>query len=508
MANMKFSQKKEKTDTNLPHKHTWKIVIADDDNDVHTLTKSVLKEFTYKNRPLELISTYTAQETLDVIENDEDIALLLLDVVMDTDDAGLLVVKKIRETFNNNLIQIVLRTGQPGFAPQKDVVVNYAINDYKEKTELTAEKLFTTIVTALRSYKTLKNMQGREKGLKKIINASDRLYTNASINTSFISFEVLEKLIKILKLNNAPFFEKNFEAICLKKENEQIQLSYEINSKKIETFEDLNSKTKDIIIQGFSKKDNYFLDNYYIAYNYENDNNTNLICLKSSEPFTETDKAFINIFFNHANVILNNLKLNQEMFSTQKVLIEVLGQVVEKRYVDDPNHIKRVAQMSYLLARKCGINEKEANMLRIVSPMHDVGKIGISDAILLKPGKLTPEEFEQMKTHTTIGYNILKDTKKETLDIASLVAYEHHEKWDGTGYPRGLKGEEISIYGRITSVVDVFDALANKRCYKEVWEKDRIIAFFKKQSGTQFDPTLVKIFLDNYNEFESVQNKY
>lgn len=200
--------------------------------------------------------------------------------------------------------------------------------------------------------------------------------------------------------------------------------------------------------------------------------------------------------------------LNEEMFSTQKILIETLGEIVEKRYIDDPNHIKRVAQMSYLLAKLMGINEEEARILKIVSPMHDVGKIGISDAILLKPGKLTNEEFQIMKDHSTIGFNILKDTHKKTLDLAAMVAYEHHEKWDGTGYPRGIKEEEISIFGRITAIIDVYDALANKRCYKDAWSDESILEYIEQNSGTQFDPTLVKIFLEHYDEFKAVQNNY
>ncbi len=201
-------------------------------------------------------------------------------------------------------------------------------------------------------------------------------------------------------------------------------------------------------------------------------------------------------------------ELNEEMFSTQKILIETLGEIVEKRYIDDPHHIKRVAQMSYLLAKQHGLSEEDAKILKIVSPMHDVGKIGIPDSILLKPGKLTAEEFEIMKTHSTIGYNILKDTNKTTLDIAALVAYEHHEKWDGTGYPRGTKGEEISIFGRITGIIDVYDALANKRCYKDAWSDEEIVNYIKEKSEIQFDPKLVDLFLNNYNDFKEVQKQF
>ena len=200
--------------------------------------------------------------------------------------------------------------------------------------------------------------------------------------------------------------------------------------------------------------------------------------------------------------------LNEEMISTQKKLIEILGEVIEKRYIDDPNHIKRVAKTSYVLAKKMGLSEEEAQTLKTVSPMHDLGKVGISDAILLKPSELTLEEFKEMKKHPKIGYDFLKNTGKKTLDLAADVAYEHHEKWDGTGYPRGLKGEEIKIQGRITTLADVFDALANKRCYKEAWEIEDVKKYIIKNSGSQFDPSLVEVFLRDIDEFLEIQEQY
>ncbi|WP_046991479.1 HD-GYP domain-containing protein, partial [Aliarcobacter butzleri] len=122
---------------------------------------------------------------------------------------------------------------------------------------------------------------------------------------------------------------------------------------------------------------------------------------------------------------------------------------------------KRVAEYSRLLAQKVNLSQQDVNRLFIASPMHDIGKIGIPDAILNKPGKLNEDEWKIMKTHTQIGYDILKDSKRETLRAAGIVSYTHHEKWDGTGYPLGLKGEDIHIFGRITAVADVFDALGS-----------------------------------------------
>ena len=156
MAKMNFYKKEE---TIGEKKETWKIIIADDEADVHTLTKTVLKNYIYKNKTLEFISTYSGAETIEKVRDNEDIVLILLDVIMESDDAGLQVVKKIRDEFDNHLIQIVLRTGQAADIPENEVVMNYAINDYKEKTELTSKKLITTVTTAIRSYENILDLE-------------------------------------------------------------------------------------------------------------------------------------------------------------------------------------------------------------------------------------------------------------------------------------------------------------------------------------------------------------
>ena len=137
-----------------------------------------------------------------------------------------------------------------------------------------------------------------------------------------------------------------------------------------------------------------------------------------------------------------------------------------------------------------------------------LSKVGIPDAILNAPRRLTEEEFEVMKTHAQLGYEMLKHSSKPILKAAAIVAREHHEKWDGSGYPRRLKGEDIHIYGRITAVADVFDALGSERIYKKAWEIEKIIAFFKEQSGKHFDPKLATLFLDNLEIFTAIRDKY
>jgi response regulator RpfG family c-di-GMP phosphodiesterase len=229
---------------------------------------------------------------------------------------------------------------------------------------------------------------------------------------------------------------------------------------------------------------------------------------KTEGSFDETDLKYLMLAASYAAETLDAAILADENDQTQKEMIFLMSEAVEKRSKETGNHIKRVAAYSRVLATAYGLSEEETYTLEFASPMHDIGKIGIPDAILNKPGKLTIDEFSIMQEHALIGFEILSASAKGMLKAAAIVAYEHHEKWDGSGYPKGLKGEEIHIYGRITAVADVFDALGSDRCYKKAWPLDDILTLFKEESGKQFEPRLVELLLENLDGFIEIRDKF
>ena len=200
--------------------------------------------------------------------------------------------------------------------------------------------------------------------------------------------------------------------------------------------------------------------------------------------------------------------LYEEIENTQKEIIFTMGAAGELRSKETGMHVKRVAEYSKLLALLYGLDTDEAELLKLASPMHDIGKVGIPDEILHKPGKLTIEEFEIMKTHAQLGYDMLKGSQRIILKSASIVAHEHHEKYNGKGYPRALKGEEIHIFGRITAVADVFDALGSERAYKKAWADEKILELFTSERGKHFDPKLIDLFIEHKEKFYSIRDKY
>ena len=228
--------------------------------------------------------------------------------------------------------------------------------------------------------------------------------------------------------------------------------------------------------------------------------------------FDSRDMERLMLASTYAAETLISAKLSNEIEETQREVVYTMGAVAESRSKETGNHVKRVAEYSKILALAYGMDEKEAELLRQASPMHDIGKIAIPDNILKKPGRFTDDEREIMNSHAELGYHMIKNSERPLLKAAAIVAHEHHEKWDGSGYPRGLKGEGIHIYGRITALADVFDALGSDRVYKQAWSDERIFKLLKEERGKHFEPKLIDLFFENREKIfqvrDSCQDKY
>ncbi len=202
------------------------------------------------------------------------------------------------------------------------------------------------------------------------------------------------------------------------------------------------------------------------------------------------------------------VELNQKISSSQEEILNRIGMIAETRCQETGDHVRRVAEYSKVIAKELGLSQERIDLLSNASALHDIGKVAIADSILNKPGKLTDEEFEEMKLHTTKGYEMLNNSKNRIIQTGAVIAYEHHERFDGTGYPKKKKGEEIDLFARITALADVFDALGSTRAYKKAWDINEIIIYIKKQRGKQFDPQIVDIFLEKIQEFIFIRKKF
>lgn len=509
MSDEQFVFAEEEIEPEVSSGFKWKIIIADDEEEIHSVTKMVLNSYTFDGHGLELISSYTGEETRSLIKNNPDTAIILLDVVMEKENSGLETVKWIREELKNSFVRIILRTGQPGQAPEKEVIQNYDINDYKEKTELTDQKLFTTITSSIRSFRDIKTIDRNKRGLEQIILSSAGMFEENNLKN--FTAGVLTQLTALLKFDETSIMLQS-SGFALSKSRSGLQIlsgtgEYAdlegLNAPDVISVQELKLCQKVI-----NEKESYFGEDTYIGYFGHGRNIANILYLKGNKSISELDKELLRIFATNISVAYDNIYLNKEIEDTQKEIITTLGEVVESRSRETGNHVKRVGSFSALIAQKIGMNNKEVELLRSASPMHDIGKIGIPEIVINKPGKLTQEEFEVIKTHTIIGHDILKGSDRSILKAAAIIAEQHHEKWDGTGYPFQIKGENIHIYGRITAIADVFDALDHKRAYKNPWTLDDIIQYFIDNSETHFEPRLVNILINNIDEFMEIRDLY
>lgn len=492
-------------------------MLVDDDADVIRATKMVLKGYHYLERPLEFVCASSATEARNLLRKEKGIAVILLDVVMETDSAGLDLVHHIRKELNDFIVRIILRTGQPGVAPEQQIIVDYEINDYKDKSELTAQKLHTTLTTSLRDYRHVKTieqdhlaMEANKRGLERIIKASSSMFELQSIRE--FSNGVLTQLKSILGLDIQSVYTKCDGFSAMKNSHDfrilaaTGQFANHVNSDVGQT---ITEEAWVQIQRAVAEKKNQYGDDFFVCHVQNSNGEANVLYVHDPNlQLSESDRDLIELFNANTAIAFENIYLNREIENTQKEIIYTLGEVTEVRSNETGYHVKRVGEYSRILAENFGLPPYEVKLIKMASPLHDVGKVGICDSVLNKPGRLTPEERKNIETHASLGYEMLRYSKRKLLQTAAIIAHQHHEHYNGGGYPNGLKGEDINICGRITAIADVFDALGSDRIYRQAWDDERIHELFRAGQGKQFDPQLIEVFFASLPELNAVRSEF
>ena len=486
----------------------WKVLLVDDEPDIHDVTKLTLARFRLDGRALAFLHAYSAAEAKEILARETDIALVFLDVVMEKEDSGLEVARWMRKEHGNQFTRIVLRTGQPGQAPEERVIVDYDINDYKEKTELDRTKLFTTTFAALRAYRDIMKVEDARlaavtyrEGLERVIAASAHLFQQRNLK-DFAS-GLLQQVVALLHLEQSMLLRLSGASLITG------ETEYEILAQ-------IGELGNDVICPELIAKLDEARHNRisrlhgdtYVGFFPNSSGKASLLVLKGVDEISDIDAQLLEVFCSGVAIAFDNILLSQEITDTQAELILRLGDVVESRSNEAGNHVRRMSQVCFLLAQASGLPDDETTVLMHAAPMHDIGKIATPDSVLLKPGKLTPSEWEIMKQHPAVGLSILEGSSRPILKAAAVIAYQHHEKFDGSGYPQGLKGYDIHRYARIVAVADVFDALSHKRCYKDAWPIEQITAHLRDVSGHHLDPQYVELLIANMDKVLDINRRW
>jgi response regulator RpfG family c-di-GMP phosphodiesterase len=488
----------------------WQVLIVDDEPGVHDVTKLVMSDFKMDGRPLQFLDCYSADEAKLMLAQPNDIALILLDVVMETDRAGLELARHIREDLKNHAVRIVLRTGQAGQAPEEQVIRDYDINDYREKTELTRRKLITVFYSGLRSYRDLMRIERARMGLRRSIEAITRVCDSQSLRT--FASAVLEQVNYLLNLNG--------QGLCASRTTAYTACAANGHIKVLAATEDFSSLLVDDEIgnlpmevrraldRSIREKSSHFGEKYYLGYYRTKSGSESMIYMHFLEPLSESSCELLELFSSNVAITYDNLLTREEIEATQRATISVLGEAIERRSNNTSDHTRRVGEISALLADWLGMPAHDVEVIRQAATLHDAGKIRIPNEILIKPGKLDAKEWDIIKTHPQLGFDMLSTSSTAIHQMGATAALEHHERWDGTGYPRALAGENISIIGRLVAVADVLDALVSPSFYKTPWILEASLAHLRAESGKQFDPQLIEMVMGQKAAIESIYEKF
>lgn len=494
----------------------WKVLLVDDDPDIHSVTRLALAGLEHGGRLLELHSAESAEQATELLRHTV-YAVALVDVVMESDEAGLDLVRFIRDTLGEHRTRLIVRTGQPGLAPAWDTVRDYDINGYEEKSFQTATRLKTAVLTALRSFEQIcaleranQRIAAHTAGLRDILDALSDMARNHDLPAA--EQRMLSELSRLVVGGQSSVMVEGGSAIVVDGGGRPEQLDVIAASGEFDLANRLGvtalpRSALELISKCLRERRDWRDAHYYCTYSESATGLPRAFLVNISAAERDVDRELIQLFCRNASLARDAIALNVDLERSQEDIVLLISEAIEARSMETGNHVRRVGAYAQTLARQLGIPDDESKVLRLAAPLHDLGKIAIADSILKKPGKLTAEERREMERHPEIGAAILSGYERPVLQAAKLISLQHQEKWDGTGYPYGLSGDDIHIFAQITAVADVFDAISCERCYKPAWSLDRCFVFLKEQSGRHFSPKVVDAFFEAQDAILAIRDR-
>lgn len=476
----------------------WKLLIVDDEACVYDSLKSALEASPFEGRRFECHGSFSVGKAKKVLEQDADFAVIVIDLDIDGPESAPSLISYIRETLENRCSRIILHCKQKASFCKPRLFAQYDINDFKENTRNDEELLPISIYSAIRSYKDLACLNSSRESLlftrtklEEIIHASTQLF-NARTLDEFTRL-LLQQLSLLL------VSEKDVDSIgalgLAVTGNARDGWNTVLGVGDIKGSIVQNSGPYRYFKMAYEQQRSFFMDDCFVGFFKAKHDNAMLVYLEGCQPADEKTASLLNIFSVNVSSALENIFLEKEISETQEDLLFRLGGFIETRSKETGNHVKRLAKLSYVLALQLGLKEEEAQLIRKASALHDLGKVVIPDSVLKKPGKLTAEEYDLIKRHSEFGYKVLNNSPRPLLKAAAVIAHQHHERYDGKGYPQGLEGEEIHFYARIVAVIDVFDALMHNRYYKDAWDFSKVMETMEDLRGQHFDPVIYDAFV-------------
>ncbi|MES2300158.1 MAG: HD domain-containing phosphohydrolase [Pseudomonadota bacterium] len=479
----------------------WKVLIVDDDRDVHSVTKIIFKDFSFDGMGIELIHAYSGAEACALLRRNPDTAAMLLDVVMETNDAGLVAVKYIREELKNKMVRIILRTGQPGHAPEALVVVNYDINDYKNKTDLTPRSLFTSMMSALRSFRDLQTIDTSRRGLTKLLDAATNMdYRSRNLFASAL----LAQLGLLIEQPRA-------DMMLLRQAGEGAGYTIMAATGVYDCFvgdgavDALDAAALARVAQVFASG----------APDSDADSAISLVRLPElydvalflgkGRPANEAGTALIDMFCMKIVLAYENFEFVEQARKDQHVELALLaGVTANAHYLPVVHALNRgrvcAAIVTQMKQDGAAVEHRLADLIERAAVLADIGNHAIPAAVLEAPGPLSPSDLALVRSHPERGAARLDEVLGQiaggrVAQLARQLILSHHECFDGSGYPAQLAGEHIPLAGRVAAVADCYLALTSERPWRAAFTHETALTMLGADSGKKFDPQVLKAFL-------------
>lgn len=489
----------------------WPVLVVDDEPDVFAVTQLAVGDLTYKDRPVTLYQASSSVEAKKAFA-EQQFAVALIDVVMDTDDAGLQLVKHLRDDLGEAQTRIIIRTGQPGTAPEWSTVADYDINGYEDKATATAQRLRTAVLTALRGYDQLHqtelaraNLAATNTQLRRLVETLRDITAGPEIHKrDQVVLHNLKEIVGSQAGYGAVLVERRAVNSGLDALDLVAASDGRFASASEHGIDALPANVGKVVADCMQEQASRFSESYSCLFASSIRDEPSVLYI-AHPAGSAANPELLQLYCQSLADVTEAAALNDQVNAAQNEIVLILSEAVEARSMETGNHVRRVGAYSRVLARTLGLPQAVGEVLEVAAPLHDIGKISIPDAVLKKPGGLSNEEWTIMKTHAEIGNRLLQEHEHPVMRAAALVAGEHHEKWDGTGYPNRLAGEDIHIFGRITAVADVFDAISSDRVYKQAWPLDKCRAHIVSLAGTQFDPAVVEAFEACFDELVEIR---
>lgn len=538
----------------------WKVLVIDDEEEVHSVTGLVLADFEFEGRPLQFLHAYSAAEAMALFDRHDDIAVALVDVVMETDDAGLRFIRHVRESRGNAFVRLILRTGQPGIAPEREVIIQYDINDYKAKAELSSLKLFSAMMTALRSYRDIIALHLAHCGMANLLEAATAMFRARSIPR--FAEVALDKLLLLLDI------ERDDGGLYATDAGQPGSTILFASGKFAHLAGQVLLKVEPCIAALMDAADDRIIeDGVVVIYLRSRYGDEHRLFARLDRPATALDRSLAELFRLKATMALDNLLLQDKNQAAQRYAIRMLARLAEaQRYPghgeprhgydgasgilrearefvshgttpqgvdlgeflmqlaiqaeapewgeeETVRHIRRIGLYAIRLAELYGMQRDFCEAIGHAAKFHDVGKIVVAPFAAARWYESARDQSPEAREHAIWGSNLLRGWEGHgttlVMQLAAQIARHHHEAWNGSGYPDGLAGENIPIAARIVAIADFFDTCTHPvmEWDRPAFGEDETFEMIRAAASHYFDPALARLFVGNRRDFVALRDQ-